>query len=257
MAPEELQPGAWHKPTLEKIIFSLKFQLPPRTRTACSRRVGGFLTPTGPFFAITHSYTRCCWLGCAECYWKWEPWSPVPAVTPPAPSLRTPSGEQGDGGGWDSCQCGRTRCIPLSCAYFGIFLFFFFLKKLWFSEMKTNAPWPGRVRSVSHLHSPCAHTRRGALSSQRSSGDAFGDLWRPHAAVPWGSANILGVTKTLLSLIPPVYPLQNGRLSGHGRRGGTVPPRRQKWPAWHPPCLAGEDEGPATGLGSGDAEVIV
>lgn len=146
---------------------------------------------------------------------------------------------------------------PTELCVFWYFPFFFFLKKLWFSEMKTNAPWPGRVRSVSHLHSPCAHTRRGALSSQRSSGDAFGNLWRPHAAVPWGSANILGVTKMLLSLVPPVYPLQNGSLSGHGRRGGTVPPRRQKWPAWHPPCLAGEDEGPATGLGSGDAEVIV
>lgn len=147
MAPEELQPGAWHKPTLEKIIFSLKFQLPPRTRTACSRRVGGFLTPTGPFFAITRSYTRCCWLGCAECYWKWEPWSPVPAVTPPAPSLRTPSGEQGDGGGWDSCQCGRTRCIPLSCAYFGIFLFFFFKETVVFrNENKRSVAREGEER---------------------------------------------------------------------------------------------------------------
>lgn len=45
--------------------------------------------------------------------------------------------------------------------YFGIFLFsplFFFLKKLWFVEMKTGPSWPGRVISVSHLQSPWAST---------------------------------------------------------------------------------------------------
>lgn len=129
---------------------------------------------------------------------------PCPRCNTPSPFPLNTQREAGEWGRLGFVSVQQDVMHPTELCVFWYFPFFFFLREtvVFRNENKRSVAREGEERESPPL---ALHTHaRGALSSQRSSGDAFGDSRRPHAAVPWVPANIVGVTKMLLSLVPPL-----------------------------------------------------